>query len=255
MIPALFRDELDKIFIRLGSASSPGQLKSVIDLSKTFGNFFVLDDSFYFILNHHTVEFEFISNEVENVLGFAPSELNVQFLSEQLHPEDHSWFLTFGNYMADFFAQLPVEKVMKYKMRHDLRYRKRNGDYLRLLCQGITIEHDEDGRILRSLNIFSDITYLKEEGRPILSCIGMDGEPSFIDVGAKNIYVKSNDNFTKREKQVLVLLIAGKLSKEISNVLHISKQTVDTHRKNMLHKKNVNNTGQLISKAIKCGWI
>jgi len=50
-------------------------------------------------------------------------------------------------------------------------------------------------------------------------------------------------------------LIDGKLSKEISSILKISKQTVDTHRKNMLHKKKLGNTGELISKAIKWGWL
>jgi DNA-binding CsgD family transcriptional regulator len=54
---------------------------------------------------------------------------------------------------------------------------------------------------------------------------------------------------------VLKLLIEGKLSKEISSILKISKQTVDTHRKNMLHKKNLSNTGELIGKAIRYGWI
>jgi len=54
---------------------------------------------------------------------------------------------------------------------------------------------------------------------------------------------------------VLTLLIEGKLSKEISRILKISKQTVDTHRKNMLHKKHLNNTGELVGKAIRYGWV
>jgi DNA-binding CsgD family transcriptional regulator len=83
----------------------------------------------------------------------------------------------------------------------------------------------------------------------------MDGEPSYFDVTSKNIFVESNDDLTRREKQVLKLLIEGKLSKEISGILKISKQTVDTHRKNMLHKKKLGNTGELIGKAIRYGWI
>lgn len=60
---------------------------------------------------------------------------------------------------------------------------------------------------------------------------------------------------SKREKDVLILLIEGKLSKEIGDILHISKQTVDTHRKNMIRKNNLNNTGELIGKAIRSGWV
>ena len=88
-----------------------------------------------------------------------------------------------------------------------------------------------------------------------MSFIGMEGEPSFINVASNNIFVESKDDLTEREKQVLRLLIEGRLSKEISDILKISKQTVDTHRKNMLHKKRLGNTGELIAKAIKCGWI
>ena len=68
---------------------------------------------------------------------------------------------------------------MKYKVRYDIRFRKKNGDYARILYQGILLEHDEKGKILRSLSVHSDITYLKQEGRPVISFIGMDGEPSY----------------------------------------------------------------------------
>ena len=83
----------------------------------------------------------------------------------------------------------------------------------------------------------------------------MNGEPSYHNVALNNIYIESKEELTRREKEVLKLLIDGKLSKEISYILNISKQTVDTHRKNMLHKKNLNNSGELIGKAIRYGWI
>jgi DNA-binding CsgD family transcriptional regulator len=118
-----------------------------------------------------------------------------------------------------------------------------------------SIEHDETGRFLRSLGVHTDITYLKQEGKPELPFIGMDGEPSYRDVTSNNIFIESKEELTRREKEVLKLLIEGKLSKEISDVLNISKQTVDTHRKNMLHKKNLSNIGELIGKAIRNGWI
>ena len=144
---------------------------------------------------------------------------------------------------------------MKYKVRYDIRFQKRNGEYARILYQGILLEHDEQGRFLRTLSVHTDISYLKQEGKPVLSFIGMEGEPSFIDVASNNIFVEAKDDLTEREKQILKLLIEGRLSKEIGDILKISKQTVDTHRKNMLHKKHLSNTGELIGKAIKCGWI
>jgi DNA-binding CsgD family transcriptional regulator len=176
-------------------------------------------------------------------------------MNGKIHPDDRGWFLAMGKSIVDFFSQLALEKILKYKIRFDIRFMKKNGEYARILYQGVWLEHDENGRILRSLNFHTDITYLKEEGKPVLSFIGMDGEPSYRDVNSNNIFVESKEELTRREKQILRLLIDGKPSKEISSILKISKQTVDGHRKNMLHKKNLSNTGELIGKAIRNGWI
>jgi len=59
----------------------------------------------------------------------------------------------------------------------------------------------------------------------------------------KNIFNVGKQVLNKRGKEVLMLLIDGKRSKEVGVALNISKQTVDTHRKNMLHKNNLSNTG------------
>jgi DNA-binding CsgD family transcriptional regulator len=196
-----------------------------------------------------------VSKEVEDVLGYHPHEFNIQFMNGILHPDDRSWFLAFGDSVLDFFSKLSIEKLMNYKVRYDIRFRKLNGDFVRMLYQGLLLEHDENGRFLRTLSVLTDITFLKQEGTPALSFIGMNGEPSYHNVALNNIYIESKEELTRREKEVLKLLIDGKLSKEISYILNISKQTVDTHRKNMLHKKNLNNSGELIGKAIRYGWI
>ena len=255
MKPELFNREFNKAFKWYTNNSAPGLLKLELDLYKKLWNFLLVGDSYYFIINHHSLQFEIVSRELEDILGYTPSEYNIPFMTEKIHPEDKPWFLTFGNKIIEFYSQLPIDKLVKYKTRYDIRHRKKNGDYARLLYQGMVIEHDESGKFLRSLNLQTDITYLKEDGTPVLSFIGMDNEPSYLDVATKNIFIESKEDLTKREKQVLKLLIEGKLSKEISDVLKISKQTVDTHRKNMLHKKNLNNTSKLIGKAIRYGWI
>jgi DNA-binding CsgD family transcriptional regulator len=255
MKPTLFEEEFNKLFKWFSNETSPSLLKAELEIHKKLLNFFLIGESYNFIINHHTFELEQVSKEVQQVMGWAPSEFDIAFMNENLHPDDRGWFLTFGNIMIEFFSQLPVEKLQKYKLRYDIRYKKKNGEYARLLYQGVIIEHDENGRLLRSLAMHTDITYLKKEGKPVLSFVGMDGEPSYVDVGLQNIFIENKEDFTSREKQILKLLIEGKLSKEISSILNISKQTVDTHRKNMLHKKHLGNTSELVGKAITHGWI
>jgi DNA-binding CsgD family transcriptional regulator len=248
-------EEANKIWHRLASDSTAEMLRAELDLYKKLLEFFQVGESYYLIFNFKKLEFDLISEEIEKVLGYQPSEINMPFLMGKLHPEDQSWFLTFENKVVDFFSQLPLDKLMKYKVRYDFRIKKKNGNYIRILHQVVVAEHDNTGAASRTLVAHTDITYLKQEGKPVLSFIGMDGEPSYLNVGSNNIFVESKEELTKREKQILALLIDGKLSKEISNILKISKQTVDTHRKNMLHKNNLSNTGELIGKAIRYGWI
>jgi two-component system nitrate/nitrite response regulator NarL len=52
---------------------------------------------------------------------------------------------------------------------------------------------------------------------------------------------------TRREKEILQLLMKGLSSQEIASQLFLSVFTVDTHRKNMLQKFNVHNVQALIN--------
>ncbi len=252
----LFKQEFNKAFLWFTNESIPSKkLHLELDLYKKLWNFFLAGDSYYFVFNYHTLQCDVVSHEVEAIHGYKPSEFDLMLMSEQIHPDDFPYFLSIGRRIEEFLSQLPIEKIMKYKARYDVRYPKKNGDYVRILFQGINIEHDKKGRLLRSFCIHTDITYLKKEGKPTLSFIGMDGEPSYIDVDVQNNLHNSKDDFTARERDILKLLIEGKLSKQISSILNISKQTVDTHRKNMLHKKHLTNTSELVGKSIMCGWI
>lgn len=58
---------------------------------------------------------------------------------------------------------------------------------------------------------------------------------------------------TKREKEVLEFLAQGLTSGEIANKMFISSQTVDSHRKNLMQKFEVNKTVNLLQKAKEFG--
>jgi len=251
----LFNIEANNIWKKAPSETNVGQLHIELDLYKKLLNFFQVGDHFYLVFNLVSIQVDMISNDVKTVLGCEPSELSIEFLLNQVHPDDRPWFLNHQNKAGEFLAGLPVDKLTKYKVRHDFRIQKKDGSYIRLLSQAIVFEHDENGLILRTLGVFTDITHLKSEGRPMLSFIGLEGEPSYIDVDVKEVFTVSREYLSKREKQILLLIIEGKLSKEIGEILHISKQTVDSHRNNMLAKNKLKNTSELIAKAIKQGWI
>ena len=60
---------------------------------------------------------------------------------------------------------------------------------------------------------------------------------------------------TKREKEILGHIAEGLTNNQIAEKLFISPLTVDSHRKNLLTKLNMNNTASLIRFAVEKGLI
>ena len=255
MKPDLFNTEANKIWRRHAPESTPDLLQLELDLYKKLLNFFQVGDYYYYIFNFQTLQFEVVSPGIEQLLGYSPSEFTVEFFMGSIHPDDLPWLISFENKTSTFFSQIPVDKIMKYKNRYDYRVKKKDGGYVRILHQAAIAQMNDDGKMIRTLGVHTDISHLKNEGKPVMSLIGMDGEPSYINIDVENMFVKSEEALTKREKQVLTLLIEGKISKEIAAALQISIQTVDNHRKNMLSKHGLANTSELVAKAIRQGWL
>ncbi len=255
MQPSVFAEAVKIWKNNFSKEISVDELKFELDLHKKLLNFFQVGDFYYFIMNLSTVSFDLVSTSITSVLGYDPAEVDLYFLFNCIHPEDQIWYTNFENENVNFLLNLPKEKIPKYKVRMDFRMRKKNGEYIRLMHQSIAIQQYEDGGIFRTLCVHTDITHLKSFGKPVLSYIGLDGEPSYIDVKIGKPLLTIATPLTRREKEILLLMIDGKQNKEIADLLFISKQTVDRHRKNMITKNNFKNSGELIAVAIKNGWI
>lgn len=55
---------------------------------------------------------------------------------------------------------------------------------------------------------------------------------------------------TERERQVLDLVVEGKLNKQIAARLGVSKKTVDVHRAHVMHKLNVESVAELVELVV-----
>lgn len=58
---------------------------------------------------------------------------------------------------------------------------------------------------------------------------------------------------TKREQEILSLIVKGNTSPEIAKQLYISVRTVETHRANLLKKLKLKNTAALVRYAVQDG--
>jgi DNA-binding NarL/FixJ family response regulator len=59
---------------------------------------------------------------------------------------------------------------------------------------------------------------------------------------------------TSREREVLQLLAEGKNTKQVANELHVSAKTVETHRRNLMNKLEIDSLAELTKYAIREGF-
>lgn len=61
-------------------------------------------------------------------------------------------------------------------------------------------------------------------------------------------------SLTKREKEIVKLIVKERTTVEIADVLSLSTGTIETHRKNIFHKLDVRNAAGLVKYAMERGW-
>jgi two-component system, NarL family, nitrate/nitrite response regulator NarL len=132
--------------------------------------------------------------------------------------------------------------------------------------------HDSEEYVLKSINAGADGYLLKgsskEEFLKALYTVINGGKYFTGDISSilisqlKNNHVTETKTkldqditITKREKEILKLLLSGKGNKEIADALEISKRTAEVHRFNLMKKLKVKNLMELSNKATEYSLI
>ncbi len=74
-------------------------------------------------------------------------------------------------------------------------------------------------------------------------------------VGIPEVYEDRSVKLTRRELEVLSLVVEGKSSKDVADALFVSKRTVDFHLANIYDKLQVSNRVQAFRRATRLGLI
>lgn len=239
----------------IGQFKHPKELDWELDFYKSIFATFQVGKSYMFVFSPPLGTIEQLTSSMKNTLGYNPADFSIKLLLNNIHPDDLPTFVDFENEIVRFKSKLPVEKLTKYKSQYTYRLKKRNGEYIHILQQSLTIQYDEDGAVLRNLIMHTDISEFKSNSEMKLSFIGLEGEPSFIDVNVPKLLTLESSILTTREKEILQLLAQNKSTIAIAEHLNISPETVKTHRKNIHVKSGTSNTLELVLKAMKNGWI
>ena len=85
--------------------------------------------------------------------------------------------------------------------------------------------------------------------------VATDVAPSEIDKLLENTLNTINiaEPLTKREAEILQLIVSGKTNKEIAAMLCRTQRTVEYHRNCLMHKLGAHNAAELVKRAIAMG--
>lgn len=111
---------------------------------------------------------------------------------------------------------------------------------------GFILKQDADPELLEALATI-------RRGKTYLSPAISEVVPDLLRRGQKPDGTPK-EVLTHREREILTLLVDGKSSKEIGELLFISLRTVQNHRANIMKKLKVNRTTDLIKYAMQKGY-
>lgn len=178
----------------------------------------------------------------EESLGYTLEEIQamgtLRYLQEILHPDDQN---------------IPEDSVEHYQSFEGAEFggifrakHRNNSDYKWFIGWAKAFEKNSDGEIEQLLCVDVDMSPK------------MNTETQLVEALRENLRQKNRlliQGLRLREVEVLTLICKGMRTKDIAEKLHISVNTVSTHRRNIQHKLGTSNVADMVSLAKEAGLV
>lgn len=209
-----------------------------------------MPDQVAYLVDCQTGELVDSIGDLGKLLGYNTGKLrSVEQLYDPIVNDDIGTVLTMTWQVLDWIFHRATGTPGQNGAQFKYRVKSKKGTYVQIMRQ--TLGLGVEDKITHTLGILTDISRLDNDPIPRVAVVG-PGKEHFQPVFNA---LENYRAFSKREIEILKLLAAGMSSKEISDRLFISRHTVDTHRRNMLDKAEVANTGQLLYRARNWGVV
>lgn len=214
--------------------------------------------SFQYIFDFPSRSFTFVSDGVKSLFGEDPSSFSVDSYANRVHPDDFQHFVNCEEIAGHFlFNHIDKKDIPYYKLSYQLRFKDKNNDYRLHLRQAIALTVDEDYNLSTVFANQSDISHITTHNNRKISFMHVLSGKSYF--GIRDIKDLNNEQqklaISNREVEIVKLISEGFSSKEIADYLHISLDTVRTHRKNILAKTDFKNLTQVATHYVREGLI
>ncbi len=211
--------------------------------------FSLMSQNCIFTVDVFKKRYDFASDNFSHIFGYNPADIKTireqgDLLEERIHPDDRAQLLEYQIEHGQFIYTLPQEERNDYQQIFQIRMLNAKQQYVNVISRQQVIEKDRNGKawiIMGIMDISPDQMLSGKIKRTVLNRkTGEIVTSSLISAGKQ---------LTGREKEILLLIRRGLLSKEIAGKLNLSIYTVNNHRKNILAKLNVDNVIEAINTA------
>lgn len=237
----------NKIFETYPKVEIEEHIKKLIELDY----FYPYNSTFYCITNTVHQNFEYVSKNFSACTGLSRDKMmtgGMDYFWSLFHPNDIKlWLKSLKNLMA--FTMTELDDDQRKRMSYTWNYRIKNaeGKYVNIIQNTTPLQFDGDKKPIIGMAHYTVL----------------NGNLA-MDICASAKYLNDNNEYetlyyqnvsnskllgliSNRERDIIRLIITKNTSEKIAEKLNISKHTVNTHRRNILKKVNINSTYELIS--------
>ncbi|MCK7590511.1 helix-turn-helix transcriptional regulator [Subsaxibacter sp. CAU 1640] len=220
---------------------------------------FSLGHSYYYVMNMHNLEFDYLSPSVKEFTGKEAEDLDIGKLLNMALPQELEYIQLKERIIKDFFLNfLKPEERLNYKIVYPYKMEDHRGNIRTMVLQATTLSLTEDEMIKHVFSVHTDISHLKVTKTDRVSFINLKGGKSYYNLDIHDGVFRSSSAdsmtpdtlYSDREKDIITALAKGQNTEETAEFLNISKHTVKTHRRNILSKSGYTNTAELIAQCV-----
>lgn len=206
----------------------------------------------WFIPDNRAMKIIAVSDNIRQLTPYTKDEWVGQdpsFLANNVHPDDSNYFLAAIAKSAKIHESRPMDLREKIRVNIYCRMLDSKSNYRWMLIQFVARFYNEAGRIESTLGQMTDLSAFNMIDKPMITVIDNSNKESQyfkVSIDNQKLLPISLPQITKREQEIIQLMIKGLNTPEISTVLNISYHTVENHKRNLRAKTGTKTSAELV---------
>jgi Response regulator containing a CheY-like receiver domain and an HTH DNA-binding domain len=250
------RNTLWPAWEKISEIFSPEQgIEEHFDIEDLIADFLLLGEYYYYVFDVLDQRLHSQHPNILKVHGLKDYPQTLQQVIDLVHPDDISFVLRAEEVAHRYILKAGLQHMQSLKCCYCFRMRIADGTYHLFHHQSVPVVVDSAFRVVKSLNVHTDIDDITPVNNRTVTVLGINGRPDFYQIQLKERKraTKNTHPLTSRELDVLRYIVNGYSSVEIAAALGITPNTCRVHRKNIFRKMGCHNATSLVKKAKEMG--